>query len=503
MKKITILFIFITAIWGCFSQKPSVSEPLFSEKLRPQFHYTAPRNSLGDVEGLVYYDGEYHMHHIWNSKSNDWGNVNWFHAISHDLVHWKHLGPSITQKNHANGDWVYTGTAVIDYNNTTGFQTGDDPPMVVIHTINETVTGTFDETQNIHYSNDRGRTWHSYEGNPVIKATYNDHQRDPSVFWFEPQKKWVMVLFENGGLAFYSSKNLKEWKYMSRFNGENGFHECPDFFPLPVDGDRSRLKWVIHDNPGKRVGYWIGDFDGYRFMPEQNLKHRLDYGKNFAAAQTFRNIPEDDGRRIQIGWMAGGEYPGMPFNQQLSFPRELSLKTFEEGIRLCANPVREIERIRTNQRSVVDEVVSEGDNPIGSIKSDAFEIILEIEPRDVKTFGIELDDLIIKYFVADTVLTVYQKSRRQYMQNTRPLKPIKNRIKLQILIDRTSYEIFGNDGRIAISSCYIPKSRDDEMNTSIKFISSGGQMIIRSLEVNDLRSIWDNYTYNESNLEVQ
>ena len=260
---------------------------------------------------------------------------------------------------------------------------------------------------------------------------------------------------------------------------------------------------MIHDNPGKRVGYWIGDFDGYRFMPEKNLKHRLDYGKNFAAAQTFRNIPEDDGRRIQIGWMAGGEYPGMPFNQQLSFPRELSLKTFEEGIRLCANPVREIERIRTNQRSVVDEVVSDGDNPIGSIKSDAFEIILEIEPRDVKTFGIELEDLIIKYFVSDTVLTVYQKSQRQYKQNTRPLKPINDRIKLQILIDRTSYEIFGNDGRIAISSCYIPKTRDAEMNTSIKFISSGGQMIIRRLEVNDLKSIWDDYTFNKSKLEIK
>ena len=137
------------------------------------------------------------------------------------------------------------------------------------------------------------------------------------------------------------------------------------------------------------------------------------------------------------------------------------------------------------------------------MKSDAFEIILEIEPRDVKTFGIELEDLIIKYFVSDTVLTVYQKSQRQYKQNTRPLKPINDRIKLQILIDRTSYEIFGNDGRIAISSCYIPKTRDAEMNTSIKFISSGGQMIIRRLEVNDLKSIWDDYTFNKSKLEIK
>ena len=293
-------------IIGCFSQNPLKVGPLFSEKFRPQFHYTAPLNSLGDVEGLVYYKGEYHMHHIWNSKGNDWGNVNWFQAISRDLIHWEHLGPSITQKNHANGDWVYTGTAVIDYNNTTGFQTGEDPPMVIIHTINETITGTFNETQNIHYSNDRGRTWNAYEGNPVIEATYNDHQRDPSVFWYEPQNKWVMVLFENGGLAFYSSNNLKNWEYMSRFNGENGFHECPDFFPLPVDGNPNNKKWVIHDNPGKRIGYWIGEFNGYRFLPEQNHKHRLDYGDNFAAAQTFRNIPDEDGRTIQIGWMAGG-----------------------------------------------------------------------------------------------------------------------------------------------------------------------------------------------------
>ena len=165
--------------------------------------------------------------------------------------------------------------------------------------------------------------------------------------------------------------------------------------------------------------------------------------------------------------------------------------------------MREIEKIRLKRRYVIDEVVSEQDNPIGSLKSDAFEIILEIEPRDVKTFGIELDDLIIKYFVSDTVLTVYQKSQRQYKQNTRPLKPINNRIKLQILIDRTSYEIFGNDGRIAISSCYIPKTRDDEMETSIKFISSGGQMIVRKLEVNELKSIWNDYTFNLKELEIK
>ena len=298
-------------------------------------------------------------------------------------------------------------------------------------------------------------------------------------------------------------KNLKKWEYMSRFNGENGFHECPDFFQLSVDGRPSNKKWVIHDNPGKRVGYWIGDFDGRRFIPEQNLKHQLDYGENFAAAQTFRNIPKKDGRTIQIGWMAGGEYPGMPFSQQLSFPRELALRTFEEGVRLCATPVREIEHLRINRRTVVDEVVSEGDNPIGNLKLDSFEIILEIEPRNVKSFGIELDDLVINYFVSDTVLTVYQKSQRRYKQNTRPLKPINNRIKLQILIDRTSYEIFGNNGRIAVSSCYVPKTRDTEMNTSIKFISSGGQMIIRSLEINELKSIWDNYTFDESRLEIQ
>ena len=148
-------------------------------------------------------------------------------------------------------------------------------------------------------------------------------------------------------------------------------------------------------------------------------------------------------------------------------------------------------------------MVSESDNPIGSLELDNFEIIMDIEPRDVKSFGIELDDLVIRYFVTDTVLTIYQKSQRRYMQNTRPLKPINNRIKLQMLIDRTSYEIFGNDGRIAISSCYVPKTRDASMNTSIKFISSGGQMIIRSLEINELKSIWDNYTFDESRLEIK
>jgi fructan beta-fructosidase len=313
-KWLIFSFLFTALILGCNSNQQDAETDFTKQKYRPQFHYTAPANWLNDVTGLVYYDGEYHLFHDYNPNGMNWGTIHWYHALSKDLIHWEHLGVALTMDEHGYGNHIYSGSAVVDKKNTSGLGKGDQPPLVILHTVNE--IGSWAETQNLAYSTDKGRTWTAYEGNPVIKAKYYDNQRDPKVFWYEPESKWVMVLFENGGIVFYSSNDLKSWTKMSRFNGESGFHECPDMFQLAVDGDEKNTRWVLHD--AGRNGYMIGQFDGSKFTPDNYAHYKIDYGPNFFAAQSFSNFP--DNRRVQITWMAGANFRGCHLINNLVFP---------------------------------------------------------------------------------------------------------------------------------------------------------------------------------------
>lgn len=474
------------SLLACSSTREDATSPSFEEEFRPQFHYTAPKNWLNDPNGLVFYDGEYHLFHQYNPDDTVWGSMHWYHAVSHDLVHWNHLGIALSMEKHGGGHHVYSGSAVADIHNTSGFQRGVETPLVAIYTIHDIDTDL--ESQNIAFSNDRGRTWTAYDMNPVIPAVYSDNQRDPKVFWFEPESKWVMALFENGGIAFYSSPDLKSWSYLSRFNGESGFHECPDMFELPVDGNRDNTRWIIHD--AGRNGYMVGRFDGQRFIPDSYEHFRVDYGHNFYAAQSFSNIPAEDGRRIQVAWMAGGEYPGMPFNQQMSFPCELTLRTFPEGIRLCRNPVKEIERLHGERFHLENKVVGPGENPLEGIEGDLFDITMVVEKGDSRAFGLATKDIIARYYFSDDMIAVYETGEREFRRKAIPLKPVGGMVRLRILVDRTSIELFGNDGRISMSSCYLPEKRDDDMATGIRFFSDGGRTVVNSLTVHKLNSIW-------------
>ena len=313
---------------------------LYQEKYRPQFHFTAKKNWLNDPNGLMYYKGEYHLFFQHNPFGIKWGNMTWGHAVSPDMVHWKQLDHAIEPDKLGT---IFSGSGVVDVNNTAGFQTGEEKVLVCIYT---SAGGTSDEskgqpfTQSIAYSNDKGRTWTKYENNPVIKHIVSSN-RDPKVIWHEPSQKWVMALFLDGNVyELFESPNLKEWKGMSLVHLP-GAGECPDIFELPVDGDLDNKKWVFWGGNGNHL---IGIFDGNRFNAESEVL-RTEFGANCYAAQTWDNIPDSDGRRLQIAWMSGGNYPDMPFNQQMSFPCELTLRTTPEGIRLFREPVKEIENL--------------------------------------------------------------------------------------------------------------------------------------------------------------
>jgi len=441
-------------------------DQLYNEIYRPQFHFTPKKNWTNDPNGLVYYDGEYHLFFQHNPHGINWGNMTWGHAVSPDLLHWKQLDHAIHPDKLGT---IFSGSAVVDTNNTAGFQTGDEKVIVCIYT-----SAGKPFTQSIAYSNDRGRSWTKYEKNPVL-GHIAGHNRDPKVIWYEPIKKWVMALFlDRGQYALFTSPNLKQWERLCDIPPSGG-SECPDFFDLPVDGDAKNKKWIFWAGNGN---YLVGTFDGKKFTKEGG-PFRFEYGHNYYAAQSYSDIPESDGRRIQIGWMRGGKYPGMPFNQQMSFPRVLTLRSTAEGPRMYCRPVKEIEKIRVKEHSWSDCALKPGQNLLKDLSGDLFEIQLEIAPGKAETFGFTLRGAKVEYSVADKRLNSLGRSVE--------LAPQNGKIKLHVLLDRTCVETFGNDGKVVISSCFLPKADD----RSLGIFATGGEAQILSLKVYELRSAWE------------
>ena len=465
-------------LWQLASSQVTASEKrqttdagcLYNEKYRPQFHFTPRKNWTNDPNGLVYYKGQYHMFFQHNPSGINWGNMTWGHAISTDLIHWKQLANAIEPDELGT---IFSGSAVVDWNNTSDFQTGKENVLVAFYTsAGEFAPVEKPYTQSIAYSNDRGRTWVKYKDNPVIEHI-RAANRDPKVIWHEPTKTWIMALYlDEDDFTLLSSKNLKQWTRLQDLKLPDS-SECPDFFELPVDTDPTNTRWVFWAANGR---YLLGTFDGCRFTPlSQPLESRVG---NFYAAQTFSDIPKSDGRRIQIAWMAGGEFPDMPFNQQMSIPCELTLRKFPEGIRLCRVPVREIQKLRDVEYSFKDVNFKPGKNPLSEISAELFEIQAEIDLGNASWFGFRLRGVRLVYNVKEGTLRCKRNKAR--------LAAVDGRIKLHILVDRTSIEVFGNDGRVSLFVC----SPLDVDNNSVKVFAHGGQAKIQNLNLWKLKSIW-------------
>ena len=446
-------------------------EKFYNEKYRPQFHFTAKKNWLNDPNGLMFYKGEYHLFFQHNPSGINWGNMTWGHAISPDMVHWKQLENAIEPDELGT---IYSGSGVVDLDNTAGFKTGDEAVMICIYTSAGSHAPTPKPyTQSIAYSNDRGRTWDKYHGNPVISNIVGAN-RDPKVIWHKPTGKWIMALFLDANVyEIFSSPNLKEWTGLSLLNLP-GAGECPDIFELAIDGDKNNTKWVFWGGNGN---HFIGSFDGVRFKPESEVL-RTEWGANCYAAQTWSDIPESDGRRIQIAWMSGGKYPDMPFNQQMSFPVELTLRTTPDGIRMFREPVKEIKNIHKSKLSWENQALSPNKNPLSDVSGELFHIQAEIEIGNAKELGFNIRGEKVQYNATEKQLSCLGKSAR--------LDAVDGKIKLEILVDRSSIEVFGNDGRISLSSCFLP----DQENARLSVYASDGGTNIVSMNVYELKSAW-------------
>lgn len=269
---LAVVSLFATTVAGAAPPEPTYTEPY-----RPQFHFTPAKNWMNDPNGLIYYAGEYHLFFQHNPEAATWGNISWGHAVSTDLVHWRELPLAIPA---TKTEMAWSGSVVVDRRNTAGFNQPGQPAMVAVFTSYNRTSG--DQTQSLAYSLDRGRTWARYAGNPVLDDADNNF-RDPKVFWHAPQRRWVMaiVLAQQRKVAFYTSKDLKVWRHESDFGPANaigGVWEVPDLFPLPVNGNPRRTKWVlvVNLNPGGVAGgsgaqYFVGDFDGRRFRADRTV----------------------------------------------------------------------------------------------------------------------------------------------------------------------------------------------------------------------------------------
>jgi fructan beta-fructosidase len=472
----TLLLAGATIIFSAAPPQTAADGSLYHERFRPQYHFTPKTNWTNDPNGLVFYKGEYHLFFQHNPTGIDWGNMTWGHAVGTDLLHWKQMEHALLPDRLGT---IFSGSAVVDGDNTAGFQDGPEKPIVCIFT---SAGGTSPEskgqpfTQSLAFSTDRGRTWKKYAGNPVL-GHISGGNRDPKVLWHAPSRRWIMALYLDdaktpNAYALFSSPNLKEWTRLCSVEIP-GATECPDFFELPVDGDPKNSKWVFW---GASNDYVLGSFDGKEFKREAG-PFKSHWGANRYAAQTYSDIPASDGRRIQLAWMSGGKYPGMPFNQQFTFPTTLTLRTFPEGVRLCTLPIRELDTLH-KARFSWNGTLEPSANPLKAIRGELFDIRLTIEPAKASAAGFVIRGVPIKYDVREGTLTCLGKNA--------PVGLTKGRLELQILVDRASIEIFTADGRVNMAFCFLPA--DDDKTISV--YAAGGAAEIRSLDVWDLKSIY-------------
>ena len=473
------------------------------QHFRPLYHFSPPANWLNDPNGLVFYQGEYHLFYQYHPGSSVWGPMHWGHAVSLDLMNWRHLPVALYPDEHG---MIFSGSAVIDWENSAGF---GKEAMVAVFTHHH----DHYEAQSLAYSNDCGRTWTKYTGNPVLLPPDGLCDfRDPKVFWYEENGAgyWVMVLAAHHAIRFYTSPNLIDWTPVSTFGEHYGAHnsvwETPDLFRLPVEGcDQSR--WVLtvgigSGGPGGASGmqYFIGQFDGKAFTSDNSESTVLwvDFGADYYAAQSWSDSP--DGRRLMIGWLNNWQYaqliPTTTWRGVLSLPREMSLRRTADGIRLFQQPAAEVLNQRGAHIEWTDLNVSPGDNPLVNLHGCALELdVAFIVNPQVEYFGFRLrvgagEQTIIAYDMREQKLFVDRSHSGQTdfepgftRVHFAKMRPVDGIVHLQIFLDWSCIEVFGNDGEVTITDTIFPA----EASQGVELFAQGGEVQVRLLKVYEMK----------------
>ncbi|MGL4292374.1 MAG: glycoside hydrolase family 32 protein [Bacteroidales bacterium] len=467
----------------CQSNSPVGKEGFYKEPLRPGYHFTSARGWFNDPNGMMYQDGKWHLFYQHNPYGWGWNNMTWGHAISDNLTSWTEVGDALHPD--ARGT-IFSGSGIVDKNNVLGLQQGDVETLVVYFTYAGNTGHKWSEkekmTQGMAYSVDNGKTWVKYAGNPVVDNIYAD-DRDPKVVWDEAGNQWVMSLYlgdqhPEHAYVLLTSKNLIDWKEAQRFSIEEE-RECPDLFPMKVEGS-NQSKWVF---TGANSIYVVGDFKNDRFTPATPTD-RIDIGNNYYAAQTFSNAPGN--KVVQMGWMRDCNFPGMPFNQQMSFPREMKLFQTESGYKIKSMPVASLSDLFTaGCFRVGKQVLTNQDDPTRAFCGDMYVLDATFDTKDSEGdgFGFSLDGFEVYYSMRNNDLTIGLPGGNR---KTVPLSPENGEIKFRILVDVGSVEVFANDGLVAGAFAYLPATRTNRIRT----IVHGQKIVLDSLSIHEIKSTW-------------
>jgi Beta-fructosidases (levanase/invertase) len=507
MNKLYFFGALALLVLGCKEKQTEVEtaqEPkYYSEPYRPQFHFSPEANWMNDPNGMIYHDGVYHLFYQHYPDDTVWGPMHWGHAVSKDLVHWEHKPIALYPDEHG---LIFSGSAVVDKQNTSGFATNGETPLVAIftyHNMDGEKAGRTDfQTQGIAYSLDNGETWTKYEGNPVIGNEDIKDFRDPKVTWHEDSKKWILTLVAGDHAQFYTSPNLKDWALSGQFGQEYGAHggvwECPDLFPLQVEGE-SESKWVllISINPGAPNGgsgtqYFIGEFDGKTFTTDQKEPKWVDYGADNYAGVTYNNEPNGD--RIFIGWMSNWTYardtPTEKWRSSMTVPRKLKLKKIGSEYYLTNYPISGMDVLASSELSktwivgpseTTTKTIEGMNQSVTQLKTTSKDFSINFKNALGETLVLTLD-ADNNQFILDR-----RKSGKVDFQedfgNKIHIAPLQlldgDDLELKILLDQSSIEVFINDGLLVMTEQIFPnepynsitiQNKDPEANVTVESI---------------------------------
>lgn len=532
MKKSAFLYLLLPLLLGSCKNETQTKKKVEDrmeesivdeEQFRPGFHFTPQEHWMNDPNGMFFLNGTYHLYFQYYPEDNVWGPMNWGHATSKDMINWQQQ--EIALKPDENG-YIFSGSAVFDKKNTSELGKEKNPPVVAMFTYHDPEgekEGRNDyQSQAIAFSLDSGYTWTKYKHNPVIKNPGMKDFRDPKMTWDSIHKKWLMVLSANDRSIFYSSQNLKDWKKLSEFGSQTGAHdgvwECPDFFPMKVEGT-TQTKWVLIQslNPGGYNGgsgtqYFVGDFDGTTFTPEKNMQHLvnkhsywLDFGRDNYAGVTWSNIPSEDGRTLFIGWMSNWLYaqevPTEKWRSSMTLPREMKLIKTDTTYRIYSTPARELEKYSSpvelesaEKQNSVAYRSAEGKNlmsnqisfdiPLKDLKK--LEFVLSNSQNDSLKFGLNTTDHQFYVNRKKSGLTDFSEKFTQKI-STAPRISASDTLKVNFIVDRTSIEIFYDNGAAVMTEIVFP----DEPYTEFS-IQADSKPMVKNFQVSEI-----NLTQNE------
>lgn len=503
LNKAKYLVIALLASTAAMAQKPA-----YKEQYRPQIHFSPPAHWMNDPNGLLYYKDTYHLFYQYYPKASVWGPMHWGHATSTDMIHWKNQPVALYPDSLG---YIFSGSAVVDYNNTSGFGKNGQPPLVAIFTHHDPVkekAGRKDtQTQSLAYSNDEGKTWHKYDHNPVLKNPGITDFRDPNVIWYAPEKKWVMSLATKDRITFYSSPNLKEWKKESEFGEHLGAHggvwECPALFPTTASDGKKLWVLIVNINPGGLNGgsatqYFVGNFDGRTFKALNKDTRWIDSGTDEYAGVTFHNTGD---RNIFLGWMSNWEYattvPTEVWRSANTVPRELKLINIDHNYYVTSEPVKELNSLKTTSIDLKNLNVKGEKDLAKLLKRSDNQFELKLSSKQLKSFSLTLsnkggEQLVVGFDAAENNWYVdrtkagvsdFNKNFAKRIVSKRIInEPVTD---VTLIVDVASVELFADKGSTVMTAIFFPKKPYTDLS-----VNSKDGFDISGLAYSPFKSIW-------------